>query len=880
MNRLWLLMPLSLIPAAWWLLGADLGFFLVWWLALSLIGLLVWPLAARLFPGGDRGWLLAKPLGLVLAALALWTLSYLKILPFQRWTVTLVLCALGLLVWLLRDGWRNITKTWNDGPTCRRIAFSEMLFAAGLLFWTFARGLKPELDSLEKFMDVGFMNTLWRTDYLPALDMWLSGGKINYYYFGQYVYTFLAKLTAIRPEVSYNLGMATTFAMTLGLSYAVASRLLGLARKLDPQLPRAAPVTGGLIAAGLTTFAGNGHAFLYAPGSPGQWLLKWLHARGLVGGDITQTFWFADSTRFIGYNPDTVDKTIHEFPYYSFLVADLHAHLINLAFVLLLLALLTRLVNHTGLLSAAAACRRNQEQNLESDDRSWLRNEMKQVRSRFKSTVLNVTLLLAGILLAVFMMGNYWDFAIYFVVTAMVLLVVNSRGYGRVTRGSGLLIFALQCILIIVPFLTVSQPILAVALFFLALLVNNYLTVVSGDALTITGAQMTWVFFLAHLLTLPFSTSFEPISKSIALAVNHTPVWQLIILWGPHLMAGLLLAVFFMIRNSPGRRLRRVFPPAPEDRAAATQPDTRRGRLLRVLSPSDLLACILLVCAAGLILVPELVYVVDIYSGDYKRANTMFKFTYQAFVLLSLVWGYAVVRVLSASRFLRVRSLSGHQSALHRNRGDRTSWAVRVIGVLLALSLVIPFWYPLVATRQWLGEFTIERYQGLDGLLPISAKDSSEIPGQAQGELSADYAAINWLNENVAGQPVILEAAGSSYSDYGRISTFTGLPAVFGWETHEWLWRTSKGNPDAYGSVVLPRQEDVRLMYTTSDQAERLALLEKYQVAYVIIGDLEHQKYSEVLEDGSQHSLVQSDLLMGLGPVVFSEQNLVIIKLR
>ena len=228
LKRFWLLLPLLVIPAAWLLLGDDLGFFLAWWLAFTVVGWLAWPLAARIFPGGDNGYLLAKPLGLALSTLLLWSLSYIKVLPFHRWSITLVLCIMGLMAWLFKEGWRKLDGAWSDHRQMRRAAAGELLFGAALLFWTFARGVKPEIDGLEKFMDVGFMNTLWRADYLPALDMWLAGGKINYYYFGQYVYTFIAKLVNIRPEVSYNLSMAATFALSFSLAYAAVSQLIAL----------------------------------------------------------------------------------------------------------------------------------------------------------------------------------------------------------------------------------------------------------------------------------------------------------------------------------------------------------------------------------------------------------------------------------------------------------------------------------------------------------------------------------------------------------------------------------------------------------------------------------------------------------------------------
>ena len=101
-----------------------------------------------------------------------------------------------------------------------------------------------------------------------------------------------------------------------------------------------------------------------------------------------------------------------------------------------------------------------------------------------------------------------------------------------------------------------------------------------------------------------------------------------------------------------------------------------------------------------------------------------------------------------------------------------------------------------------------------------------------------------------------------------------------GWETHEWLWRTSKANPNAYGTVVQPRQEDVRTLYTTADQTERHALIDRYQIEYVVIGKIERGKFVESPDQENSPTLVQEQLLRALGPVVFSQDDLVVIQVQ
>ena len=851
---------------AWYLLGSDLSFFLIWWLTLSLLGAACWPLTSWFLPFFDQGWLAAKAMGLALLTLPVFLLAHLPFIPFNQVTLAAMAFLLFAGCWLPRRQGSRVMKK-QDRQGWHIVAVEEFLFGLCLLIWCFARGLKPDLDSLEKFMNIGFMMSLWRTEHLPGLDMWFAGGQINYYYFGQYVYTALAKLSQIRPVVAYNLGMASSFAFTITLSFSFSSQLLASLQGKRP-VKQLFIWLGGLITGLLVTVCGNGQAFFYVHDSPGHLLLKGLQALGLTIGDINKIFWFADSTRFIGYNPETMDKTIHEFPYYSFLVADLHAHVINLAFVLLLLGLLLKLLNSRRLRQDDLARGKMTAANDRSFSARSGRNELaarkierlsgfRQVYAGLRTTIQEPVLLAVGLLLAIFMMGNFWDFAIYFVVCALMIWLACILNTGQILSLRGLPIFAVQAGLILIPFLLVSQPWLAWAGFFLALLANHLVLAVVSDPLTRTGARMSWLFFIAHTVTLPFNLSFEPIAKTLARSVLHTPIYQLLILWGPHILAGLLFLTVLILQYKPDR-LRKVFPPCPEQRLQAVEPARRRilATWLQQLQPADVLVLGLFICGIGLILVPELVYVVDIYSGDFKRANTMFKFTYQAFILLSLVWGYASVRVFT----LRRRKLFSQG-----------------LSVLLILLLIVPAWYPLVATGQWLGNWSRSRYEGLDGLAVLADKDANEIPGNQPGELADDLAAIAWFNEQVDGQPVILESYGESYTDYCRISTFTGLPTVIGWETHEWLWRTSKNHPNAYGDIVQPRQEDVRLLYTTTDQTIRTQLIKKYQIRYIVLGSLERTRFSITDNLGAAIPQIQDDLLQELGTVVFAQNTIKII---
>lgn len=854
----WFLLLLPLLPviAAFSLIREDAAAFISWWFFLTVPGWLFLPLANRFFNlSPDRGYLLAKPLALLLPALVVWTLSYLHLLPFSPIVILAVVAIGAIMVHLSQSSrlfWRDVLR---KPDVLVWWAAEETMLGSTFLFWTFARGLSPALDSLEKFMDYGFLMSLWRTDFLPAKDMWLSGEPINYYYFGQYLMTYWAKATGVHPEKAYNLAMAILFALTFCLSFAVALLIGSRMQKTEIRASRTFPIAFASVTAVLTTMGGNGHVFYYGGNAIGRWLHSLFSQFGLTVGTIEKTYWFADATRYIGYNPDTTDKTIHEFPYYSFLVSDLHAHAVSLIPVFLTLAVLAVIIF------------RRSEQPL-----------------RVAGFEIDPLFILLSALLAIFMMGNYWDFVIYFAVTCLVLLVRESlddaasskkvnpdRSYDSGSLGNpkksgnpdsrsfwiASLLTVVQAGALLLPFMLFQNVYAAILAYGFAAILSWMIATRFRHPLTATGSKACSLFLLAHLIALPFNANFEPIAKTIKRTVSQTPLIQLWILYGFLILAGIV----FVIDILHDRHDARVCQVSLFDRKRYADPG-RPGESSITLA--DRLILVFLICGLGLILIPELVYVVDIYSGDYKRANTMFKFTYQAFILLSFVLSYAPLRVL----------------LLRSRKKDRVRR--RIAGVLLLLLYIPSLLYPLKVTNQWLGKFTPDRYQGIDGIRPFALKDSSNIPGAAAGELADDYAAVQWINAHVEGQPVILESYGDSYTDYCRISAYTGLPTVMGWQTHEWLWRTSRATPDAYQSVVVPRQNDVRLLYTSRDEQVVRYLLSQYQVQYIIIGNLERQKFPIIGTDGKPtgQTNVNETLLKSLGTIVFQSGSLYIVGIK
>jgi len=531
-------------------------------------------------------------------------------------------------------------------------------------------------------MDIGFANSVMRSRFMPPPDPWLAGKTINYYYFGHYLAGFLMLLSGIDSAYGYNLMLAVVFALGITGGFSFIYNFSGGKR---------AGAIGGLLGALMLNLGGNGHI-----------LWHFLSGQG-------KSYWYPDATRFIPF-------TIHEFPAYSHVVADLHGHLMNFPLVLTFLVILIGFINTL------------------------------KVRPSIGRYINYLVLL--GFLLGVFVMTNAWDFPIY-----------------------GLIFGLALCHRVI------STPKIKFKQGFLNIIISGFI-----------------VLLAALVTSLPFIFNFKNITQGVALVEARSPLWQLAVLWGGFAVIGTVAVSKFW----------------------------KEKNILKILP-------LAMVAVSGLLIaVPEVIYVKDIYIKDYHRANTMFKLTYQSFVMMSLVFGVTV-----GSLFGRGKKEEGR-----RKRG---------IGLAILLTVFSAHMiYPFYAINSYYNGF--KNYQGLYGLRWLSRQYPN------------DYKALLWLKDIKSKNDFsILEAVGESYTDFARMSAFSGFPTVLGWRVHEWLWR---------GGFDIPAQrtEEVRKMYESPFDQESLRLLEQYKVRYIIIGDLERKTYKipENIND--------------LGKVVFQSENTEIIE--
>lgn len=710
------------------LLAGDFTSFLQWWGLVLLIGIIFMPLTNLVFSGfHDKGYLFSKTIGIAITGYLMWLLSSMRIMKFTP-AGCIISLGIGLLVNLTVLTVKNYSKRGNPiiteatpgkNYTLDYILIEELLFLALFLLFTYIRGFKPEAYGTEKFMDYGFMTSMMRSENMPPQDFWFSGTKLNYYYVGQYMATFLTKLSFVKVSLGYNLALMMVGAFAFVLPYSLVTNVV--LRLLQDREKKGIPLIHhvcGLIGGTAVCIAGNMHYPIY------QWLEP--AVRKFFGMEAsTDKYWFPDATRFIGYHPETTDKTIHEFPAYSFVLGDLHAHVINIMFVLTVLGILF-----------AWMCKRRDNQS--SKVTLW-------------QEVFHPAMFFLAFFIGLFHTTNFWDFPIYYVVSGAVILFTN-------------------------------------------ILVYNF----KGKLLWVTALQGMFILVVSKVVCLPFTLNFDQISTNIRLAVAHTPLNQLIILWGLPIFTVIMFLCFVLSDYGVKRR-------------TTMEPETRKQKaaivhFFETLSAADLFIILLGLCAIGLILIPELIYVEDIYSGDYKRANTMFKLTYQAFILFGICFGYILLRLIIFGRTKRQRGMA-------------------IFSMLLLISSVF---YIQNAVNSWYGNIFLPfGYKGLDATAFMENTMPDDVP------------AIRWLNENVSGTPVVLEANGDSYTDYQRVSVMTGLPTVLGWRTHEWLW---KSDP----SLLDLRAEDIAKIYTSTDKGEINELLEKYDISYIYVGKLEVEKFPAI----------------------------------
>lgn len=831
-----------------------------WWFWLQVMGLAALPLTHRFFarlPG--RGYAFARPLGLLLSCYVLWLGGSLGLLRNSTGGALLAIGLVAAVSLVVYHRGRRGTEGQDDPGLLawlranpRLVVAVELLFAGALAFWSVLRAYSPELMTAggEKFMEIMYLNSIGRSEYFPPHDAWLAGYGISYYYFGYIMMATLTRLAGFAAHLTFNVGLASLLALTCTGAFGLVYELVRSTRRAETRAGGRGqkPVAWGLLGAALVAVMGNLEGFLEVlysarllPVAFWQWLdIEEINQAFTAGQPASllptrSGWWWWRASRVIRDldplgQPMPV-QPIDEFPGFSFLLGDMHPHVLALPFVLLALILAFRALR-TGAEPAGAAP-------------WWL---------PVRRLPLLVPLCLGGLAFL-----NTWDFPIYWLIFVVAYGLGRWREYGALrwpllrdvslTGGAA----AVLGLLLYLPFYIGFQsqaggllPTLYVGTRFRQYFVmfGPFLVALAGLLLFVARREVKargvapgsllrrWLGWTAALLVLPLAImlalvlglllteagrqALEGIRQNPAVyAIVGDKPWPAVLaqLVAVKLRTWVMPLVVAGLAGLGAALLQGRFTGAERGAGGGSDPSPAGpGSMeLEAEEPGDegsdaarhALGFALLCAVAGLLLTlsVEFVYLVDNFG---VRMNTIFKFYFQAWVLMGVASAFGVYWL---------------------SRGRRAS-ALRT-GVLVAFWLLFAMGmvYPLLGNYSRAGGF--QSPPTLDGTAYLA---------QSQPD---DYQAITWLNENVEGAPVILEAPGAGASSYvyeGRVSALTGLPTLLGWAGHEGQWR---GSYEIQGA----REPDIATIYNTLDPAAAETLLREYGVTYVYVGPLERSKY-------------------------------------
>lgn len=257
------------------------------WLLVQLISLICLPFSLSLFSAlPDRGYSLNKSFSLIVFAYITWLIVSLHLLPFTQISIIIIGFLLALIPLIQKHHPRHLD--------IRHCLLTEIIFFMLFAFFAYLKYRTPAIYGTEKPMDFALINGIFRSHFFPPQDAWYANETINYYYFGHYLIAFLSKLTSIPTRIIYNLALPLIFALT-GIN--IFSIITNFTKpKKHVYFLAFATITLVLLGSNLDTVLRLGK------------VINW-------------------------WNPSRIiPNTITEFPYFSLILGDVHAHVLALVF--------------------------------------------------------------------------------------------------------------------------------------------------------------------------------------------------------------------------------------------------------------------------------------------------------------------------------------------------------------------------------------------------------------------------------------------------------------------------------------------------------------------------------------------------------------------
>ena len=782
---------------------------LAWLVVVELVYLVTLPLAIFIFrPLPDRGIVLARILGLLVVAYLAWLPVSLGWISFSRTAIFLGFQGLVLISTLM------LVARWDEirefvSQKWRLLLTGEVLFLVAFLAFAALRAANPDLwhpwRGGEKPMELAYFNAVIRSTTMPPFDPWFAGGYLNYYYWGYFIPAVVVKVTGMIPTTAFNLAVPLFFALTITGGYSVVYNLtegVRSAREYESGLtgrrgyqgrrgwrhgvasPMAAGVLGGMFIAvmgnldGIVQVAqGAWHkAFNWSAGFP--MFDFWRSSRMIPYQENfdpqTVAFWVPEK---IAGSPD-MSPHITEFPFFTFLFADLHAHMMVIPFTLLVIGLGLNLV--VG---------------LSPQGKVW-------------TAVASIALALA---LGALWVVNSWDYPSYLIlVMALTALAVYFR----------------------------PGPANAKVI----------LTVLLGAGVAAVSLAAFW----------PFHQSYEAFNTGLDVSKWRTPIDRYLAIHGLFLFA---VAAFLLVQTAGP--LRGMFRSGTDAGLSGRMPKWVLGSGLAAVGFLALVNYWTAALLVGFSTVTALAFWMAVTSareerrfesvplvllamalaisvgvdfvrveGDIGRMNTLFKYYLEIWVLFSISAAYMVWRLLSERSLAQGYAVAAGTPDLGRWSWPKRAWMTALV-LLIAFSLI----YTVMGTKVRLADRFNDGPLTLDGTAYM--ENAVHVEKERTLKLGPDLEAIRWLQDNVQGSPVILEAHNLQYHWGARMSAYTGLPTVLGWPWHQTQQRFG------YRGEIPRRASDVAEIYNTTGTDRAEELLRRYDVAYVVVGELERIYYTE-----------------------------------
>lgn len=708
------------------------------YLFLLLLGWAVFPITRLAFLGlRDNGYAFSRIVGLLLFTLIAFNLGSLQI-TVSRTLLGIVLLAILLVSALVAWFTRSSLKAFFTEQR-KLILWEELVFLAAFLLFLWIRFNNPDLwhpwRGGEKPMDFSYLNAAIKSSTFPAYDPWFAGGYINYYYYGQVIVAMPIKLLGIIPAVAYNICLALWYAMLVIGAFSIGWNLTWFGfRSKDKAAPEKLAFRGGLISSLLLAFFGNlGEIKVIKDG---------LAILGSNGADITQAsfgqsfLWTMKGIRVLAqtrqlpigpgtwyWNPSRTipGEPITEFPFFTFLYADFHAHLIAMPVVMAAVAWGLSLIMR---------------------QKDWCASLRKAIRTMIP------VLLVGGMVVGALQPTNTWDYLTFIAFNLIVLVFVIWRDLppiklGRLPGWVGKILFSLGLAFILAAVTRILY------FNFNSRFLPGYNTIGfwEGARTPIRSYLLHWGLIL-FLIIWWFAWELHHWLATTKMSAVQPWVKRKNALIAIGVVLSLVLAALLILKVSI---------------AVIAFPLAVAALFLLVTTENDAKRLAYFMIGTGLLLtiVVELVYLV----GDVGRMNVVFKLYHQAWMLLTLPLGLAAVVLLERVENWQPRWQHAFQIPLF---------------ILLFISLLFP---TLASLDKMSDRMSEQAPRTLDGMKYMES--SYYHSNGLEMDLGRDYRAIQWMQDHVEGSPVIVEAQTYEYAWGNRFTIYTGLPSVVGWNYHQ-----------------------------------------------------------------------------------------------